>query len=85
MCLAIPGEIVEIFGTTAIVDYGGIRKNASLLALPDGKIGEMVMVHAGFVIARVDREEAEETLSVYKELGSIIESEKRRTVNGTKK
>jgi len=71
MCLAIPGRIVEIDDMTAIIDYGGVRKRASLMAMPDAKIGEMVMVHAGFIIATVDPIEAEKTLAVFREIEAV--------------
>lgn len=68
MCLAIPGKVVDINGDTAIVDYGGIRKSASTLVMPDVKIGEIVMVHAGFIIARIQPEEAEKTIDAIRKL-----------------
>ena len=61
MCLAVPGKIVRIEGEYAIVDYGGLRKRASLMVLPNAKVGDIVMVHAGFAIAKVDEKEAERT------------------------
>ena len=76
MCLAIPGRIVKIEGDYAVVDYGGVKKRASLMVLPDAKVGDMVVVHAGFAIARVDEEEARKTLEAYRQLGEVIAEEK---------
>lgn len=78
MCLAIPGKIIEIDGTNAIIDYGGVRKRASLMAMPDTELGDMVIVHAGFVISKIDREEAEKTLAVFREFQEAISAGQER-------
>ncbi len=49
MCLAIPGKVIKIEGDTAVIDYGGITKNAKI-AFVTPKIGDSVLVHAGFAI-----------------------------------
>ncbi len=76
MCLAIPGRIVKIEGDEAVIDYGGVLKRASLMVLPDAKVGDMVIVHAGFAIAKVDEDEARKTLEAYEQLGQAIAEEK---------
>ncbi|MCD6594614.1 HypC/HybG/HupF family hydrogenase formation chaperone [bacterium] len=76
MCLAIPGRIISIDGTTAIVDYGGVHKKASLLVLPDMKIGDMILVHAGFAIAKIDEKDAQETLDAFEKLDEAINRER---------
>jgi len=72
MCLAIPGKVISIEGNTAMVDYGGVRKKASLLVLPDVKVGDMIMVHAGFAIAKVSEQEAQETIDAFEMLDKAI-------------
>ena len=67
MCLAIPGRVVEIsdgegFDRRGIVDYDGVRQEASLAYLPETKIGDYVLVHVGFAITRLDPAEAERVL-----------------------
>ncbi len=60
MCLAIPGKVIEISGETATIDYGGIIKEAKInLVTP--KIGDFVIVHAGFAIEILDKKKADET------------------------
>ncbi len=78
MCLAIPGKIVEIDGTIAVVNYSGVRKKASLLTMPDAKIGEMVIVHAGFAISKIDPEEAQKNLSAFQALEEVIVEEQQK-------
>ncbi|MEF8847521.1 MAG: HypC/HybG/HupF family hydrogenase formation chaperone [Candidatus Thermoplasmatota archaeon] len=78
MCLAIPGRIVEIKGDKnhAIIDYGqGTRRKANI-SLVDAKKGEYVIVHAGFAIQKIDKNEAERTLDLFKNMLNQEESEK---------
>jgi len=68
MCLAIPSEIVEVKDKMAIIDVAGIRREVSLLLLPEeAAIGDFVLVHAGFAIHKIDKEAAEEALKLIKE------------------
>jgi len=68
MCLAVPAVIREIDGTSAEVDMGGIETRVSVLFTPAAKVDDYVIVHAGFAISVLDREEAEETLRLIGEL-----------------
>ncbi|MDH7508295.1 MAG: HypC/HybG/HupF family hydrogenase formation chaperone [Methanomassiliicoccales archaeon] len=67
MCLAIPGKIIFIEGNLADVDFGGVLRKVNI-SLVDARIGEWVMVHAGFAIQTIDEEEAKETLKFWEEL-----------------
>lgn len=60
MCLAFPGKIKRIDGQNAIVDFDGIEKEINISLLSDVKKGEFVIVHAGFAIEKVSREDEEE-------------------------
>ena len=75
MCLAIPGKILEIDDNKqhAIVDYGEGTKRKANISLVDAKIGEYVLVHAGFAIEVLDENEAKETLKIFKEMLSFQE------------
>jgi hydrogenase expression/formation protein HypC len=79
MCLGIPGRITEIRDTDpfpiALVDYGGVRKDACLAYIPDATVGEYVIVHVGFAIARVDEAEALRTLDVLRAMGDQVTQE----------
>jgi hydrogenase expression/formation protein HypC len=78
MCLAVPGQIVDIFdgsGTRmATLNFGGIRKTVCLAYLPDAKVGDYAIVHVGFAISLIDEASAHETLRHFRELG-ILEEE----------
>ncbi len=67
MCLAVPAEIKSIEGHVATVDYGGNLRTANI-SLVDAKVGDFVIVHAGYAIEVLDREEAEKTLDLFRQL-----------------
>jgi len=67
MCLAIPGRIEEIKGNKAIIDYGGIKREADISLVEVNK-GDYVIVHAGFAIQVLNEEDAEETLKIFEEI-----------------
>ena len=57
MCLAFPGKVIEIKDSLATIEHSGIKRSASLMLLPDAKVGDYVLVHAGFAMQVVDEEE----------------------------
>ena len=75
MCLAIPGKIVEIDSNKehATIDYGDGTKRKANVILVDAKIGDYVLVHAGFAIQVLDEKEAQETLDLFREMLSMGE------------
>jgi len=62
MCLAVPSRIIEINDTVAKVDVDGVTRETSIMLIDDAKIGDYVIVHAGFAISKVDEEAALQTL-----------------------
>lgn len=62
MCLAIPSKIIAIENEMATIDVDGVRRQASLLLLEDARVGNYVIVHAGFAIKKLDEAAALETL-----------------------
>ena len=70
MCLAIPGKIIEIEENNehAIVDYGDGTKRKANITLVEVKKGDYVLVHAGFAIEVLNEKEANETLSLFREI-----------------
>lgn len=67
MCLAVPAEVLEIKGPEAKVDYGGVVRTINV-ALVTVKVGEYVIVHAGYAIQVMNAKEAKETLKLWQEL-----------------
>jgi hydrogenase expression/formation protein HypC len=74
MCLAVPAQIVKIDGFVAEVDMAGTTVRASLVMVPDAKIGDYVLLHTGFAIQILDEHEALETLKLFKEMEMIPET-----------
>ena len=62
MCLAVPSRIIEINDTRAKVDVDGVVREACIMLLDDVKLGDYVIVHAGFAINKVDEAAALQTL-----------------------
>ncbi len=78
MCLAVPSKIIEIEGSMAIVDVMGLRKEISLMLLPEEpKIGDYVLVHAGFAINKMEKQEAEEALKIFQKILRDMEDQER--------
>ncbi|HWV37279.1 MAG TPA: HypC/HybG/HupF family hydrogenase formation chaperone [Vulgatibacter sp.] len=77
MCLAIPGELVELADKDGLrfgkVRFGGIRREVCLEYQPEAKVGDFVLVHVGFAISTLDREEAARTLEVLRQIGQTSE------------
>ena len=73
MCLAIPGKILAISEDNGVragrVEFGGIVRAVCLDYVPEAQSGDYVMVHVGFAISQVDREEAERTYALLNEMG----------------
>ncbi|HEY3440099.1 MAG TPA: HypC/HybG/HupF family hydrogenase formation chaperone [Paludibaculum sp.] len=73
MCLAVPGELLEISGgddltRTGRVSFGGVIKEVSLAYTPEAKLGDYVLVHVGFAIQTINEEEAQRTLALIREM-----------------
>ena len=68
MCLAVPAKVFEVKGDIAKVDFGhGIVREVNVM-LVEARVGEYVLVHAGYAIQVVDRKDAEETLRLWDEI-----------------
>ena len=83
MCLGIPGEVVDVRDDAGLrigkVRFAGITRDVCLDYVPDAGVGEYVLVHVGFAISKIDREEAARTYRVLEELGQTAELTADRT------
>jgi hydrogenase expression/formation protein HypC len=75
MCLAVPAKIESIDGQRAIVALAGNRFEAIVALVPEAKVGDWVLVHAGFAITTLDEKDARETYSLMKEAGMLAAEE----------
>jgi len=93
MCLAIPGQVVEITDSDhhlAKVEIGGVRRQVNVMLVePEGlQVGDWVLVHVGFALSKIDEEEAKETLRLLQEMGEAydreMENRERERASGAK-
>ena len=69
MCLGVPGRVIEIEGTTALVDFWGVRRKVALdIVDEEVSTGDHVLVHVGFAIRRIAAEDLAETLAFFEAL-----------------
>ena len=66
MCLAIPVKITKLDGTRAEADSNGVKREADVRFVDDVKVGDYVLLHAGFAIEKIDEKQARETLELLK-------------------
>lgn len=76
MCLAVPGQIVEVneqdpLFRLGVVDFGGVSREVNLACVPEARIGDYVIVHVGMALSVLDRETA---LQTRQEMRDIVES-----------
>ena len=72
MCLAIPFQLVEINGSVAVGEALGMRREIRVDFIPEPKIGDYVIVHAGFAIERLGETQALEDLEAWKEMRDVL-------------
>lgn len=74
MCLAVPACIEQLIaGDHAVINLGGVRKEVSLALVENIAMGDYVIVHAGYVLQKLDQEEAAHTLAMFAEMGASNE------------
>ncbi len=72
MCLAIPLQLIEINGNTAVGEALGMRRKIRVDFIPEPKLGDYVIVHAGFAIERLNQTQALEDLEAWKEMRDVL-------------
>ncbi len=71
MCLAIPAQVEQMEGQRATVALAGNRTNVIMTLVPEAKVGDWVLVHAGYAITTLDAKEAKETYELLAELEKL--------------
>ncbi len=72
MCLSIPAKIISIEGDMADVSAGGTVFRAGIQMVEDARVGDYILLHAGFAIEKISEKEALETIRLLRELDDII-------------
>ncbi len=82
MCLSIPSKVVKISEdeTMCTVDTMGVQRDANLMMMGDGevKVGDYVLLHIGFVMNKIDEEEAMKSIETYREILELMDEEERK-------
>ncbi len=73
MCLAVPMEVVEINDFRGVARMGGVSRDVNLMLVPDVKVGDYVIIHAGSAISILSEQEAKKTLDLLGEIGMDFE------------
>ncbi len=75
MCLGVPGKIIELYDNLGLhmarIDFGGVVREACMDFLPEAKVGDYTIIHAGFALNLLSEEEALETLALMREIGTL--------------
>lgn len=77
MCLGVPGKITEIGDPNPVgivmgkVNFGGVAKDVCLAYVPEARVGDYVMVHAGFALNTLDEQEAQEVFDLLAQMGEL--------------
>ena len=77
MCLAIPSKIVKIESGMGTIDVDGVQRTCSLLLVEDARVGDWVIVHAGFALHKIDEAAAMEYLQILKEAAAFVDEKQR--------
>ena len=75
MCLGVPVKIKKIEGNTAIATASGVEKKIGIELTPDAKVGDYVLLHAGFAIEKISEQDAKETLKLLEEMAEALDEE----------
>ncbi len=71
MCLAVPVQVIGVYGDEAEVDIGGVRRRVSIVLTPEVQVGDYVLLHTGYAINVIDEAEAQETLQILAEMAQV--------------
>ncbi len=74
MCLAVPLRIKSLEGDDAVVERDGVSRRVKVNFIRDPRVGDYVMVHAGFAIEKMKPEQAEEDLEAFHELEQVLKT-----------
>ena len=72
MCLAVPLKLIEIDGKNAVGESMGMQRKLRVDFIPEPKIGDYVIVHAGFAIERLPEEQALEDMAAWEEIRDVL-------------
>lgn len=78
MCLGVPGKITERYERGGLpmgrIDFGGVTREVCLAYVPEARVGDYAVIHVGFALNLLDEAEAQETLDLLRQIGSLDEA-----------
>ncbi len=75
MCLGVPVKVIQRDGKEGVGEFKGVKRNINFTLLDEVKVGDYVILHAGFAIQRLDPDDAEKTLELFEELAKSDDEE----------
>ena len=75
LCLAFPAKVIDIKDLMATVELSGVKRDVSLMLLPETKLGDYVLVHAGFAMQTVQKQDVDDMLALFDEMDGAPRSE----------
>ncbi|HRZ28950.1 MAG TPA: HypC/HybG/HupF family hydrogenase formation chaperone [Spirochaetota bacterium] len=75
MCLAVPMKIIQVDGFYAVAEAKGVKTDVNISLVPDIKVNDKVLVHAGFAIEHLDENEAKDIEATWEEYYAILDKE----------
>ena len=73
MCVAIPGQVIELYEDEALVEFIESKKKVNTSLIKDVKVGDYLLIHVGVAIEEIDKEEGEKTVEIFKSMISKLE------------
>ncbi|WP_251440747.1 HypC/HybG/HupF family hydrogenase formation chaperone [Veillonella intestinalis] len=74
MCLAVPAQLIKVNEFIGTIELTGVTRDVNLMLVPEAKVGDYVLVHAGCAVQVVDEEEARATMEAFRELEELEEN-----------
>jgi len=71
MCLAVPMKVVSKNGDAGVAEMSGVKRQINFLMLPEAEIGDYVIVHAGFAIQKLNEDEANKRLQIFRDMAGL--------------
>lgn len=73
MCVAIPGQVIELYEGEALVEFIESKKKVNTSLIKDVKVGDYLLIHVGVAIEKIDKEEGKKTVEIFKSMISKLE------------
>lgn len=73
MCVAVPGKVIEVYEDEALVEFIESKKKVNIALINDVKVGDYLLIHVGIAIEKIDKDEGEKTVEIFKSMISKLE------------